>query len=642
GNIDDEVWKKAPVARDFWISEFGRVAREPTEVRVLADATALYFAFACYDSKPEHIFARQLKRDGDLGSDDQVTIQLDPYHNHRQISDFSVNAEGTQSDAMAGGRARNIKWKGDWQAATQRGPKSWTAEIAIPFAILNFQPRADTFGVNFVRYHHRTQEASRWADITPKGLAEEMGHLTGLVTPGQLLARKLTMMQYATLGVNSPNKRGSVRDRLATTGLDLRHNFRNNLTSVFSLNPDFSQVDEEVLDLGFSYNEKFRQDNRPFFQEGSAYFGNRALFYSGRIPNFNLGAKSFGRIGPTQLGFLALQAPGGRRDYVARVLREFGPVRNASLMLVGTQRDDFNNRLLSFQTSGRLRGNLALDAEWSTTSTQGRPGVDLLRTPAKGRRGDGSRRRLALNYFSTYWQSGVALEGTDRNFFPADGFIEDDSIGTRGGSVYLSHGRDYERGLLRRFDVNLSYGQFDTVTGLSQSRSFSVYASAQTRSNILLSMGTTQGPYRPRDRDTLEPADSINHDRFYTAAVYLTPNNNRYGYGITHSWGFLGGGDYHDTTPSFWLRPTQHTFLSYSSERAESFGLSTQQVLASSWEINPQQSISMRWIQSDGSANFYRAAYRREVQHGIDVYAVFDTNPFNRNRFTVKLVRTFS
>ncbi len=136
GKLDDTVWQDAARAADFWVSEYGRAPREATEVRVLADDTALYFAFTCYDSRPEEIHAEQRKRDGSLVRDDHVIVQLDPYHNHRQISEFSVNARGTQSDAMAGGRARKIEWKGDWQAAAQRSAEGWTAEMAIPLAIL--------------------------------------------------------------------------------------------------------------------------------------------------------------------------------------------------------------------------------------------------------------------------------------------------------------------------------------------------------------------------------------------------------------------------------------------------------------------------------------------------------------------------
>src|SRR5205823_11586536 len=187
--------------------------------------------------EPAAISAQQTKRDAGFGFDDAVTLQLDPYHNHRQISEFSVNALGTQADSMAGGRARKIEWKGDWQAAAVRTPDGWAAEMAIPFAILNFQSGGGTFGVNFVRYHHRTQEWSRWADVTRQFLPEEAGHLTDLVLPAESGGKKLTVMPYAAGGRNLPDKRGGVQKVPATAGLDARHDFANNLSGVLSVNP---------------------------------------------------------------------------------------------------------------------------------------------------------------------------------------------------------------------------------------------------------------------------------------------------------------------------------------------------------------------------------------------------------------------
>src|SRR5687768_13292018 len=76
GNIDDAVWAEAAIASDFWVSEFGRAPKEATEVRVLADDKALYFAFKCLDTRPGEVHAEQTKRDAGLSFDDQVTVEL--------------------------------------------------------------------------------------------------------------------------------------------------------------------------------------------------------------------------------------------------------------------------------------------------------------------------------------------------------------------------------------------------------------------------------------------------------------------------------------------------------------------------------------------------------------------------------------
>ena len=175
GMLDEPAWKNASVADGFWMTEKDQWPAEKTEVLVIADDGHLYFGFRAYDSQPDKILAYQTRRDGGLGLDDQVGVELDPFHNHREISTYSINSIGTQDDAIAGGRARNIQWKGDWTAAAVRTDYGWSAEIAIPFEILNYRDGNTTFGINLVRYHNRTDEWSRWADLTPQNKPEEMG-----------------------------------------------------------------------------------------------------------------------------------------------------------------------------------------------------------------------------------------------------------------------------------------------------------------------------------------------------------------------------------------------------------------------------------------------------------------------------------
>ena len=632
GKLDDTVWSTAPVAKDFWVSEYRRAPGDHTEVRVLMDNAALYFAFTCYDTKPEAIHAEQTKRDASMGYDDRVTVELDPYHNHRQVSEFSVNARGTQSDAIAGGRARKIEWKGDWKAAAQRTPNGWTAEIAIPFGILNYQPKANMFGVNFVRFHHRTQEYSRWADVTPQYLNEEAGHLTELKLPKRSLAKQLTVLHYGVAGLNAENKRGGVQDLLATSGLDIRHQLRNNLTSVLSLNPDFSQVEDDVLDLGFDYNEKFRADNRPFFQEGSAFYGKREYFYSGRVPTFDQGLKSFGKFGPTQIGALGVRTPTGRQDYVLRALRELGPTANAGLTFVGSDRGNLSNQTVVAEAGGRYKREWDLNTEFALTTTDGRPG-------------DGLRQSARLKYLQPYWSASVAFQNTDKGFFPANGFIADDVLGTRGWSTSLGYGRQYGDGMFRSLEGYVSYGQRDTHTGLLQNRNLSAGVSAELQSNISIGLSTSRGPYRPRDDKPGTWEDKVNDDEYHSVGLYFDTRSDRRGYGLTYSWGNLGGGRYSDIQPSFWIKPTRRTYASYSFEHANSFGASTQQVLSLAWELSPEQSLSARWIGYDSggfAGDYFRLAYRREVRKGIDVFAVYSREPLRKDRFTVKLVQSFS
>ena len=112
GRLDDRAWQDGAIADGFWVSDSQRLPEEETRVVVMYDDRTLYFAFTCFDREPERIRASQLVRDAAPGLDDRVIVELDPYHNHRSVSRFTVTARGTQSDSIAGGRAGKRDWKG--------------------------------------------------------------------------------------------------------------------------------------------------------------------------------------------------------------------------------------------------------------------------------------------------------------------------------------------------------------------------------------------------------------------------------------------------------------------------------------------------------------------------------------------------
>lgn len=175
GELDDAIWQIAGVSDSFWVSAQNRRPTDRTEVLVIQDQENLYVGFRMYESLPGSILVTREVRDTGLGYDDSIQVELDTILNRRDISSFSVNPFGTQSDEIAGGRASKVEWKGDWQGASKRTKYGWSAEFAIPFAILNYHLRDARFGVNFRRYQSRTKEYSYWADVTPQSLSEEMG-----------------------------------------------------------------------------------------------------------------------------------------------------------------------------------------------------------------------------------------------------------------------------------------------------------------------------------------------------------------------------------------------------------------------------------------------------------------------------------
>jgi hypothetical protein len=180
-------------------------------------------AFRVYDSQPDKIVALDTRRDASLKRDDQVCVELDPFLSYREVSDYCINARGTVSDSIAGGRASQQAWKGTWDGAARRTPYGWSAEMAIPFEILNYEAGTTTFGVNFLRYHNRSAQWSRWADTTVQHLPEECGCLTGLSPPRVAQRSPLTAMPYVLGGRNIPDEDGDIKTTLVTAGIDIRY-----------------------------------------------------------------------------------------------------------------------------------------------------------------------------------------------------------------------------------------------------------------------------------------------------------------------------------------------------------------------------------------------------------------------------------
>ena len=620
GTADEAVWTAGATTESFWVSGKGQPAADQTRVVVLFDGHALYFAFTCFDRSPDLSRAGQVTDDAG-GFDDRVSVELDPWHDHRSISRFTVTARGAKSDDTAGGRAQNRQRKGDWQAAAQRTASGWTAEMAIPFELLEFDPQSDTFGINFVRYQDRTRERSEWADLTSQRLAEEAGHLTGLqLAPAPALER-LTLMQYVVGGMGPAAYRQPVNQM--NGGMAVRYQWSPTMTSVLSTQPDFSGVFGDLPGLGFSHNEKFVRDKRPFFLEGGTFFGEREVFNSSRIESFDVATKTFGRIDHYRVGVLATtDRDTGRTDYVSHVVREVGPAFNVSATAAGKNQEAANDTTLQLQAGGRVSRHIQMKAAMAGTSTD--------------RMGRGMRGRGELGYTTADWRSGAWLDYTDADFLP-NGYLAGDVIGTTGHGAYTSYTRSFAHSAMRRADASVSYDVRDTISGLRQREKASIYAGGETARNVEVNATMTLGDYRPRTGDRMW-ADTLNDDRFYAASAFYNSPTGLFGGGANYSWGVTGVAEYATLSPNVWLAPNPHFSVAYSFERAAYDAVQRQHVVSGTWEISAAETLAGRWVDYNGG--YYRLSYRRSLNRGVDAYGAYTSDPYNPARLTAKLVWT--
>jgi hypothetical protein len=304
GRLDDAVWQLAePFDAFVQISpDEGAPPTELTEVRVLHDDRAIYVAVRCHDSRPGEIVRPMGRRDKPPVSD-QVYVILDPSHDHETGYAFGLTAGGVLQDGVIYDDDRtNWDWDAVWDGRVTVDEGGWSAEFAIPFAILRFPDGpVQTWGFAVRRELARRRELSATVLIprNARGLASRLGHLNGMtdlvVHPDLELvpyaaARLAVRPQY--LDPSRPEPR--LADLILDGGLDLKWVPSRSLSLVATLNPDFGQVEaDEVIQNLTSYEIRF-PEKRPFFNEGLQLFqpvgtGDddlpvpQQLFYSRRI-----------------------------------------------------------------------------------------------------------------------------------------------------------------------------------------------------------------------------------------------------------------------------------------------------------------------------------------------------------------------
>ncbi len=339
GRVDEQAWKNAQVISDFTQRELteGAPASERTEVRFIYDNNNLYVSFICFDSEPDKIVHKELKRDGSLQFDDRIDLVLDTYNDRRMAYFFGTNPNGMMVDGTmqaVGSAAMNTNWDGIWDVRSHIGDFGWSCEIMIPFKTLRFPDKdLQIWGVNFKRAIIRKNEDSLWRCWRRnEGIFELSGIGTMTLDRAVTGGRQVDIKPYILAGVE--DERGTDPHDTFKYGLDVSYGITNNTTLDLTTKTDFAQIesDQEVINLtrhNISYPEK-----RDFFLEGADTFdftqGQMQMFYSRRVglsKNRELlpilaGAKLTQKSGDYRLGIMSVQTEAAKGE----------PARNYSVM----------------------------------------------------------------------------------------------------------------------------------------------------------------------------------------------------------------------------------------------------------------------------------------------------------------------
>lgn len=303
--IEDAEWNNAIKISAYFYDRFtGKQFPELTEIYLQQGPNnTLFLAFICHDPEPESIVANMSKDQSNLDNEDTFSIVLDPFHNHKDISWFSVNAAGAKAWNISGGTADKVEWAGQWQAAVLTDPeqrkntKCWQGEMAIPLAALPHPADLALIGANFDRRWQRKNLFGDWQPVGRIGHSvhdvdfAKMGHLKGIILQKQ--KREVSLMPYIFLGEKEQDKEWKFIHR---EGLDAKVPITDTVTAVLSVMSDEENIEGDVASVEYDYTGKaYVGESRPFWRQGSSYRETYGAFYSTMVGRTHAGLSLFGK-----------------------------------------------------------------------------------------------------------------------------------------------------------------------------------------------------------------------------------------------------------------------------------------------------------------------------------------------------------
>lgn len=489
GRLDEAAWAQAEVI-ELTQQEPKPGAPTPyvTEVRVLVDGEHLYFAFDNADPEPERLAVHTLQRDDDLDADDHVTIVLDTFGARRLGYWFQVNAGGARTDGLNVNASTDDNWDGIWDAAVQRTPTGWTAEIAISTRSLQFSPDLAAWGLNVGRYVARDQLSLRWAGITLDSDIFDLRRAGGLRgIDGLEQGHGLAIQPYALARYNS----APGADQSGDVGGGIKYSFTPQLEGMLAINPDFAEADVEQGQVNLGRFSLFFPEKRPFFLEGSnlfefghglnigddgnlsthfvPYFSRRIGLVEGQVVPIDVGAKLLGHAGDFSIGALAVEtedslaAPAADLAVARAAYDVNDKLRVGTLMTNGDPTGLGDNSYVGFDGVWRT-SQLNGDRNLTVSGWYGRSYGDLAPGQADGY-------GVSVEYPNDLWYGFLKANEFGEALDPALGFLP--RPGTRqylGIALYRPRPQGGVFDWVRQFQFGGEYIQVDDLDGRPQSK----------------------------------------------------------------------------------------------------------------------------------------------------------------------------
>ena len=377
GRLDEPVWARAAILNGFSLYQpaDGRAAPDSTEVRVWYSSDAIYFGIRAFAERST-VAATLADRDR-IGSDDNIEIHLDTFHERNRafvfiVNPFGIQADGTKSEgggfipgSNVGPGQNDLSADFIWQSRGRITDAGYDVEIRIPFSSLRYASAdPQSWGLQIDRHVQRNGYEETWtpARRASASFISQAGTLDGLVgmRHGQVVELNPEFTN-TTRGAAccAPTLQDWKYDSHSQLGGNIRWALGSNFVLNGTVKPDFSQVEADATQV--AADERFAlfyPEKRPFFVEALDQFNvPNQLVYTRTIVQPDGAAKLTGKIGRIDVAVLsALDHAGttvnGERPLVdiVRVRQGIGEQSQAGLLYSDRIGGGRTNRVLGADT----------------------------------------------------------------------------------------------------------------------------------------------------------------------------------------------------------------------------------------------------------------------------------------------------
>lgn len=325
-SLASPAWQGALKAQAFEDFTTRQPAKYQTDAYFLYDDKNLYVGFHAAQNGTPITAAQNVDNAGVL-TDDHVAFSVDTSGNGSRVYSFKVTPKGVHDESSS----ENARYAPEWTSVAQTTPDGgYNVMMVIPLSDIRAQSApVQRWKINFVRFVAATNDEYTWAyepSETGVGDPTYWPSLDGVRIVGTATRPRPHADVYALGSAGSDhrvfqNGIGNFQQtNPRTIGVDVTYPITNTLAFVGTLNPDFSNVEQDQTSIAPQMFQRQYQEYRPFFAQGSQYINSLpsinvngiadTLFYTPGIGIFNRGLKLEGTSGQNSLGVLNVTGDG--------------------------------------------------------------------------------------------------------------------------------------------------------------------------------------------------------------------------------------------------------------------------------------------------------------------------------------------